>query len=379
MAKRPNRPLKRQSQMQLPMTEAEARKAHIERRSGPNHGEAQSRTPLHGEPRPPAKEQPPVTPPSKEIEERVGVSAHELAALYALESIRGFGPAKFREVYEAGLTFIDVLHEPQSLPSTGKRGDLFRRELTGLTNKMNIFEQRANKQISNAARLGGQIVTYWSKHYPRQVFSSNNAVPAIYLIGAAEVLADERTVACVGSRKIRAPYDGLHKQFARLAVESGFSVVSGFALGADTLGHRTAFEMGGKTICVMPSGLDRPFPPENRAFWKDLLSYPKAALVSEFPFGTSASALTLRKRNKLIVAFARGVLMSQSSDKGGAMNAYRFALELGRPFATFEPDDDSDTSGNRLAIAAPKGDVTAFPVNETDKARVWLQRLLPSI
>ena len=51
------------------------------------------------------------------------------------------------------------------------------------------------------------------------------------------------------------------------------------------------------------------------------------ALVSEFPFGTAASSLTLRKRNKLIVAFAQGVLIGQSSAKGGAMNAYRFALE----------------------------------------------------
>jgi predicted Rossmann fold nucleotide-binding protein DprA/Smf involved in DNA uptake len=77
----------------------------------------------------------------------------------------------------------------------------------------------------------------------------------------------------------------------------------------------------------MPGGLDRPFPPENRSLWEDFLSYPGAAFVSEFPFGTRASSLTLRKRNKLIVAFARAVLVSQSSADGGAMNAYRFAAE----------------------------------------------------
>ena len=83
-------------------------------------------------------------------------------------------------------------------------------------------------------------------------------------------------------------------------------IVSGFALGADTIGHEEAWKAGGKTICVMPGGLDRPFPPENRRLWDEFLRYPGAAFVSELGFGVRASALTLRKRNKLIVSFARG-------------------------------------------------------------------------
>jgi predicted Rossmann fold nucleotide-binding protein DprA/Smf involved in DNA uptake len=71
-----------------------------------------------------------------------------------------------------------------------------------------------------------------------------------------------------------------------------------------------------------------------------------AVAVSEFPFGTLASKLTLRKRNKLIVAFARGVLLSQTSSDGGAMNAYRFASEQHKPIATFAGDGTNRTSGN---------------------------------
>ena len=57
----------------------------------------------------------------------------------------------------------------------------------------------------------------------------------------------------------------------------------------------------------MPCGVDLVFPPENRLLWRELLNYENAVFVSEFPLGTKAAALTLRKRNKLIVAFARGV------------------------------------------------------------------------
>ena len=103
--------------------------------------------------------------------------------------------------------------------------------------------------------------------------------------------------------------------------------MSGFAVGADSIGHRAARDASGRTVCVMPCGLDNLFPPENRTLWEELLDYPGAAFVSEFGFGRRASALLLRKRNKLIAAFSQGVLVAQSSYGGGAMNAYRFARE----------------------------------------------------
>jgi DNA processing protein len=131
-------------------------------------------------------------------------------------------------------------------------------------------------------------------------------------------------------------------------VSHRFTVVSGFALGADTIGHKAALEAKGTTIAVMPCGLDLSFPPENRSLWNELLAYDRAVFVSEFPFGRRAASLTLRKRNRLIVAFARGVLVSQSARDGGAMNAYRFALEQKKPVATFVSDEQSDTTGNAL-------------------------------
>ena len=137
-------------------------------------------------------------------------------------------------------------------------------------------------------------------------------------------------------------------------------MVSGFALGADSVAHRAARDAGGSTVCVMPCGLDRPFPPENRTLWAEFNDYRGAVLLSEFPFGTAAASLTLRKRNKTIVGLALGALIGQSSPKGGAMNAFRFALEQRKPIATFSPDDNEDTGGNRK-IAESGG--TEFPLD----------------
>jgi DNA processing protein len=307
------------------------------------------------------------------------VTLNELAAQYALESIRGFGPAKFREIFHTERAFREVIDDPGRLPTRGTIGEALRRQIDGVHARFSEFEDRAQKQIATASKLGARIVGYHSDEYPRQLLNSNDPVPALYLLGSKAVLSDPRTVALVGSRKIRDPYASLHTAAARSAVRLGLTVVSGFALGADTLGHRAAYELGGRTICVMPSGLDRPFPPENRRFWQELVGYDKAALVSEFPFGTGASSLTLRKRNKLIVALAQGVLMSQSARGGGAMNAYRFALELKRPFATFEHDATDETSGNRETAETGKGDVTEIRQDSVDVLETWLSRLSSSI
>jgi DNA processing protein len=201
-------------------------------------------------------------------------------------------------------------------------------------------------RLVRAHQHRARIVTYADPHYPANVYDSNNPIPVLYVRGDLDLLAKTRVIACVGSREVGPPYSDLHYNFAKHAAARGFTIVSGFALGADSLGHHAAVDANAATTLVMPCGLDRPFPPENKAFFQELMDYTMAVAVSEFPFGTAASSLTLRKRNKLIVAFALGVLLSQTSATGGAMNAYRFALEQHKPTATFRGDGSKRTSGN---------------------------------
>lgn len=274
-------------------------------------------------------------------------SVRALESIYALDSIKQFGPQKFKQLHEAGLDPAQVLDDHTLLPFGGKRGEYFRREIAEMTiDARSAVRARAKRQLDRARKLRASILTYQHPCYPANVYGSNNPVPVLYARGSCEVLRSELVVACVGSRQIRHPYSRIHATLTSGAARAGFTIGSGFALGADTIGHRAAFESGGRTICVLPGGLDRPFPPENDGLWKQFLEYPGAVMVSEFAFGTGASKLTLRKRNKLIVACSRAVFVSQSALNGGAMNAYRFAREQKKPVATCAADGRQDTSGN---------------------------------
>ncbi|MBV9925678.1 MAG: DNA-processing protein DprA [Acidobacteria bacterium] len=319
---------------------------------------------------------------STEAEQSAGITLGDLTDLLVLESVNQFGPQKFKELHAAKITPHHVLLNPDLLPIKGKRGDTFRAEIRALTDEVREeCRRRAANQIIAAAKYKAKILTYDHSYYPRNVYESNNPIPVLYVRGSLVILRERNVVGCVGSRKIRPPYYSQHAEFARTAVDSGFVVVSGFALGADTVGHEAAFKHDGQTICVMPGGLERPFPPENKHLWEDLLASDKAAFVTEFGFGVRAAALTLKKRNKLIVAFAKGVLVGQSAASGGAMNAYRFSREQHKPVATFAEDGSDDTSGNKLIAEEKKPGDEIFPsgISDLTAYKRWLHQLSSSI
>ena len=304
-------------------------------------------------------------------------AAEKLGALYALEQVSGFGPVKFREMHAAGLDPLEALAHPDGLPFTGRTGDKLRTALRRLSAAdVAAGRSRAIEQLKRAKECSASILVHGDPEYPRRVYESNNPVPVLYVRGDPSIWVGSRSVAVVGSRNTRDPYANCARKFTATAARRGMVVVSGFALGADSIGHRTAWEAGGRTVCVMPCGLDNVFPPENRSLWTELLSYAGAAFVSEFGFGQRASSLLLRKRNKLLVAFAEGVLIAQSGAGGGAMNAYRFGRDQKKPVATFRTDGSNETSGNAVIEADSRSRDSTFALTADRRTyETWLDGL----
>ncbi|MXZ55570.1 MAG: hypothetical protein F4227_03290 [Gammaproteobacteria bacterium] len=304
-------------------------------------------------------------------------STEQLAALYSLERVSGFGPVKFRDMNEAGIDTRSVIENPSTLPFTGLVGEKLRKGISALTKADFVIDlKRAFEQLERAREFSASILTHGDPNYPKRVYASNNPIPVLYVRGDPKIWDGSGCVAVVGSRNTRQPYADGTRKFATTAAKKGIVVVSGFALGADSIGHTTAFRVGGKTVCVMPCGLDKIFPPENRELWDQLLSYPKAVFVSEFRFGQRASSLLLRKRNKLIVAFAQGILVSQSAEDGGAMNAYKFGREQRKPVSTFKSDGTKETTGNALIAGDNRTGAFAFESTQDGMSyEAWLQKL----
>ncbi|MES2076080.1 MAG: DNA-processing protein DprA [Pseudomonadota bacterium] len=149
----------------------------------------------------------------------------------------------------------------------------------------------------------------------------------LYVVGRTELLAGP-ALAVVGSRNASAQGLRNAERFAEALSHAGLAVVSGLALGIDAAAHRGGLRGAGSTVAVVGTGADRIYPARNGALARQIAE--QGCLVSEYPLGTTPRPENFPKRNRLISALARGVLVVEAAAGSGSLITARLALDLGR-------------------------------------------------
>lgn len=182
-------------------------------------------------------------------------------------------------------------------------------------------------ELERAARAGVALLTLDDASYPRLLREIPGAPFLIYVRGALAA-SDDWAVAVVGTRS-PSPYGReVTQHIAADLARAKATVVSGLALGVDALAHAAALEAGGRTIAVLGSGVDQPYPWANRRLAERILE--RGALISDYPLGTPPAAVNFPPRNRLISGLSRGTLVVEAGEKSGALITVNFALEQGR-------------------------------------------------
>jgi DNA processing protein len=143
-----------------------------------------------------------------------------------------------------------------------------------------------------------------------------------------ELLPDEFYFSLVGSRKPSGYGIEAAKFFSQELAEAGFTLVSGLALGIDTVVHQQALACGKRTVAVLGSGIDIISPSTNEKLALQIQK--QGALVSELPLGYPPLPENFPRRNRIISGLSCGVLVVEATEKSGALITARFALEQGR-------------------------------------------------
>ncbi len=120
-------------------------------------------------------------------------------------------------------------------------------------------------------------------------------------------------------------------------------IVSGLALGIDTIAHETALAYGVKTIAFPGSGLDPTvlYPRINMSLAKRILEA-GGALISEFDPTQRAAEWTFPRRNRLMAGYSKAVLIIEAEKESGTLITSRLAIEYNRdvlavPGSIFSP------------------------------------------
>ncbi|XYI34117.1 DNA-processing protein DprA [Cupriavidus oxalaticus] len=174
---------------------------------------------------------------------------------------------------------------------------------------------------------GNHLVTLADDAYPRRLFDLADPPPLLYIQGDPAMLA-RPAVAIVGARSATAQGTRDALTFGRGLSESGLTVVSGLALGIDAAAHAGGLRGCGGTVAVTGTGADRVYPAENHSLAREVAQ--RGAIVTEFPLGMRGLAANFPRRNRIIAALARGVLVVEAAARSGSLITARLAAELGR-------------------------------------------------
>ena len=171
------------------------------------------------------------------------------------------------------------------------------------------------------------IVTILDETYPSRLAMIPDPPPFLYVRGTLPS-SDDHPVAIVGSRKATPSGALMTQEISQRLAAVGFTIVSGLARGIDAAAHRGALAARARTVAVVGCGVDRTYPPEHKQLRNQIEA--NGGVVSELPLGSPPLPYHFPRRNRIISGLSLGVIVSEASQKSGALITARFALEQNR-------------------------------------------------
>ena len=249
--------------------------------------------------------------------------------------IPGVGPTRFFKLLENFGTMKDawMAGEDQLAPIIGAKA------LTGY--KQTRTDWDPDLELKKAHHFGFRIFCLPDPEYPPNLKRIPDPPPVLYGWGNFDY-GDDIAVAIIGTRNPTPSGAFTAKDLAMQLSSQGLTIVSGMARGIDSQAHRGALEMSGRTIAVLGSGLDKPYPMENGPLMEKIAR--QGMVFSEFPLGTEPYAKNFPARNRIISGLSLGVVVVEAAQDSGSLITAGFALEQGRDVFAVPGNIENDRS-----------------------------------
>jgi len=152
-----------------------------------------------------------------------------------------------------------------------------------------------------------------------------------------------KTVSIIGARKPSSYGQEFAYKFAYELAKQGIVIVSGLAVGIDTIAHKAALDAGGTTIAILPGGLDKIYPSSNTNLAKQIIQN-GGCLISQFEPGQHPYKSSFVQRSKIVSGIADGVLVIEAAAKSGTIHTAGFAKKQDKSLMALPGNINSLTS-----------------------------------
>lgn len=133
----------------------------------------------------------------------------------------------------------------------------------------------------------------------------------------------------VGTRKPSQYGHHVTERLSRELSQKGVVIISGLALGVDSVAHKACLDAGGKTIAILPCGPEGVYP-RSHAYIAHRIIEQGGSLVTEYPVGTQPLRQNFIARNRIVSALGDVVIITEAAEKSGTLHTANFALNQGK-------------------------------------------------
>ncbi|EAC2784285.1 DNA-protecting protein DprA [Listeria monocytogenes] len=163
--------------------------------------------------------------------------------------------------------------------------------------------------------------------YPALLREVYEAPPILFCKGNIDLL-QRQAIAIVGTRQM-SEYG--RKACVKIASELSvhdLTIISGMAIGIDTIAHKATLNKNGATIAVLGSGVNKIYPKKNEFLAKEIAK--EGLLLSEYLPSQEAKRWHFPERNRIISGLAIGTVIIEAAERSGSLITADIALEQNR-------------------------------------------------
>ena len=205
-----------------------------------------------------------------------------------------------------------------------------------------------DKIINSCKNLNYEIIDINNEKYPKLLYEIDNPPAVIYSSGNIDFLKDSLSIAVVGTRKASEYGIEIAEEISYELALNGFTIVSGGAMGIDSVAHEGAIKAGGKTLPVLGCGLNFPYL-SSRAQLRKRISE-TGAVISEYPPSVPAYKYNFPIRNRIISGLCVGTIVVEAGLKSGSLITANLANDQNRDVYIVPPKVENFGNSGSIAL-----------------------------